>query len=152
MASFDMVLFCHYADNKRRLMHRRHFLKEAVSKIWVILGGLFVSFPAFSFMTFHKPGEKRVLFHRDEQPAPVLFKEGVFLVKREGGMIALSARCSHLGCTLRYNQRSRRFECPCHGSLFDMEGHWISGPAKKDLQQIPLTRGENGELSVILKL
>ena len=152
MGSFDMVPSYHYADNKRRLMHRRHFIKEAVSKIWMVLGGLFVAYPAFSFMTFHKSREKRVLFHPDEQPAPVVFKDGVFLVKGKGGLTALSARCSHLGCTLRYNQRSRRFECPCHGSVFDVEGRWISGPAKEDLQQIPLTRGENGELSVILKL
>ena len=133
-------------------MERRHFLKGALSKTCMVLGGLFVAFPAFSFMTFHKPREKRIRFNPDEQPAPVAFKDGVFLVKREGGMIALSARCSHLGCTLRYSQRSHRFECPCHGSVFDMEGHWISGPAKKDLKQIPLIKGEDGQLSVILKL
>ena len=139
MASFDIFLSYHYADNKRRLMHRRHFLKEAVSKIWMVLGGLFVAYPAFSFMTFHKSREKRVLFHPDEQPAPVVFKDGVFLVKWEGGLTALSARCSHLGCTLRYNQRSRRFECPCHGSKFDLNGLFIEGPAPRGLDRFAIT-------------
>jgi cytochrome b6-f complex iron-sulfur subunit len=135
-----------------RFMQRRQFIKEVVSKILTVLAGLFVAFPAFSFMTFHKPKEKRIRFSPDEQTASVAFKEGIFLVRGEGSLKALSARCTHLGCTLRYEQLAHRFECPCHGSMFDINGHRIAGPAKKDLREIPLIKGRSGELSAILKL
>ena len=38
-------------------------------------------------------------------------------------------RCSHLGCKLVYNQHSRLWECPCHGSRFDDIGHVLGAPA-----------------------
>ena len=38
-------------------------------------------------------------------------------------------RCSHLGCTLNYNKIDNVYECPCHGSRFNMNGEVIDGPA-----------------------
>ncbi|MBW1816126.1 MAG: Rieske 2Fe-2S domain-containing protein [Deltaproteobacteria bacterium] len=57
-----------------------------------------------------------------------------------------------MGCTLRFDDVSREFRCPCHGSVFDRSGKWLSGPAKKDLQQIPLDRKEEGDVIVTVTL
>ena len=42
-------------------------------------------------------------------------------------------RCSHLGCALHYNETDGVWECPCHGSRFDIAGKVIDGPATKDI-------------------
>ena len=42
-------------------------------------------------------------------------------------------RCSHMGCALKKNEAERTWDCPCHGSRFDMEGHIIESPATRKL-------------------
>lgn len=44
--------------------------------------------------------------------------------------------CSHLGCILKYNSNEKTFECPCHGSRFDLDGKVIDGPAILDLESV----------------
>lgn len=43
-------------------------------------------------------------------------------------------RCSHMGCALRKNEEEHTWDCPCHGSRFDMEGKIIDNPAVHDLR------------------
>jgi len=52
-----------------------------------------------------------------------------------GGLnwVVLSAICTHLKCKLKYKDGDDHFECPCHHSVFDLEGHVLKKPAKKDL-------------------
>jgi glycine/D-amino acid oxidase-like deaminating enzyme/nitrite reductase/ring-hydroxylating ferredoxin subunit len=52
-----------------------------------------------------------------------------------GTLHALSARCTHLGCIVHFNDAERAWECPCHGSRFDIDGSVIQGPANKPLQR-----------------
>ncbi len=42
-------------------------------------------------------------------------------------------RCTHLGCTLKWNPEENTWDCPCHGSRFTPEGHRIDNPATRDL-------------------
>ena len=57
--------------------------------------------------------------------------------------VALSTRCTHNGCTVGYNQANQNLPCPCHGSLFDIDGSVINGPASSPLKSYPLTVGTN---------
>lgn len=41
-------------------------------------------------------------------------------------------RCPHLGCALRWNAQEHTWDCPCHGSRFDMDGKLLDTPAQKD--------------------
>jgi nitrite reductase/ring-hydroxylating ferredoxin subunit len=71
------------------------------------------------------PGEARVV-------ADGLGKKGLYRDK-EGGLHAVSLRCSHLGCLLRFNSAEASWDCPCHGSRFDVDGAVLEGPAVRPL-------------------
>jgi Rieske Fe-S protein len=51
-----------------------------------------------------------------------------------GGLHAVSLRCTHLGCLLRFNAAERSWDCPCHGSRFDVDGRVLEGPAVQPLE------------------
>ena len=129
-------------------MERRGFIKKGLSWVAYTLGAAVLAYPVFSFMRFRKTRKKTVVFHPDEQLAAANFKKGVYLIKKAADFNALSARCTHLGCTINYDAVSRQFKCPCHGSLFAISGKWISGPAKKDLTTVPVKREANGDIEV----
>jgi Rieske Fe-S protein len=48
---------------------------------------------------------------------------------RDGALHAVSMRCTHLGCLVRFNAAETSWDCPCHGSRFDVDGAVLEGPA-----------------------
>jgi glycine/D-amino acid oxidase-like deaminating enzyme/nitrite reductase/ring-hydroxylating ferredoxin subunit len=52
-----------------------------------------------------------------------------------GELQAVSARCTHLGCIVGWNDADRAWECPCHGSRFAADGTLVQGPATADLER-----------------
>jgi len=57
----------------------------------------------------------------------------------DGGFMALSSRCTHLGCIIQFNVDHDHFECPCHASAFDKRGAVIVSPATRALDYYPIT-------------
>jgi Rieske Fe-S protein len=53
----------------------------------------------------------------------------------DGGVHAVSIRCTHQGCILRFNAAETSWDCPCHGSRFDVDGAVLEGPAVKPLER-----------------
>lgn len=51
------------------------------------------------------------------------------------GIVALYKVCTHLGCLYKWVDLNNRFECPCHGSKFNLNGTWIEGPAPRNLDR-----------------
>ena len=64
----------------------------------------------------------------------------------DGVLHQCSAICPHLGGLLEWNRNESTWDCPCHGSRFDKQGHLLCGPANRDLETIP-TPYEVGQLS-----
>jgi nitrite reductase/ring-hydroxylating ferredoxin subunit len=62
-----------------------------------------------------------------------LGKTGVYR-DEDGKVHAVSLRCTHLGCLLRFNSAERSWDCPCHGSRFDVDGAVLEGPAVDPLE------------------
>ena len=64
----------------------------------------------------------------------------VYLRRARAGsetVVALSDRCTHLGCPVRFVAASRRFVCPCHGGVFGFRGGRLGGPPQRDLDRYP---------------
>jgi len=57
----------------------------------------------------------------------------------QGEIHAVSPVCTHLGCQVEFNNAERTWDCPCHGSRFDVDGRVIHGPATEDLSPVAET-------------
>ncbi len=54
---------------------------------------------------------------------------------RETPYIAISSRCAHLGCPVRWVDAAERFICPCHGGVYDLLGRRVGGPPVRPLDR-----------------
>ena len=72
---------------------------------------------------------------RFEPDSVTAFPEGKFYLVRleNGGFLAVSRECTHLGCTVPWIDDEHRFVCPCHSSAFDIRGDVINTPAPRAL-------------------
>jgi len=78
-------------------------------------------------------------------------KKSVWAVKKEKGTIAVySPLCTHLGCGYRWDAQRKQFHCPCHNSVFSLNGEVLSGPAPRPLDTLPV-KIEKGRLFVNYK-
>lgn len=75
-------------------------------------------------------------------------EQRAFVIGTAGGVFALSAVCTHLGCITRYVSDEGVIACPCHGSKFDLEGNVTHGPAPRPLQWLEVAVDDKGELVV----
>jgi cytochrome b6-f complex iron-sulfur subunit len=131
------------ATENRKEDTRRSFL----TKLWIFLG--FVALAEFIAVAvdFLRPGKSKAL--KDSNDAVITggpinkfspnsvtaFVRGRFYLARleDGGFLALSRTCTHLGCTLPWVEKESKFVCPCHASAFDITGNVINAPAPRAL-------------------
>jgi len=59
----------------------------------------------------------------------------VYLRRRGNEVIALSAECTHLGCNVHYQDKQKRFACPCHKGTYDLDGNVLGGPPPQPLRR-----------------
>lgn len=127
---------------------RRKFL----SRIWGILGLVALAELAFFTISMLRPGKKNLKdnptinikvagnveeFQKNSVTADRINK--YYLVRfDDGGFLALSLICSHLGCSVLWDKTKNQFICPCHSSAFDNRGDVINSPAPRALDYYPL--------------
>lgn len=74
----------------------------------------------------------------------------VFIDKVGDEYKALSATCSHLGCTVKWEAGASQFKCPCHGGCYDRSGKVLSGPPPRALTEVKVRVNSASELEVEL--
>ncbi len=121
----------------------------------------------FVFIMTSVIGTLRMMFPRVLYEPPSAFKAGlpsdyvvgevsekykdqyrVWIIREGEGFYALSAICTHLGCTPRWLEPENKFKCPCHGSGFRRTGINFEGPAPRPLERLKITLSDDGQLLI----
>lgn len=137
-----------------KLIKRREFIWNlGFGSIGISIGG--ASILSLQYLKpnvlFEAPTKFKAGRSEDFQPGTITLnvERKVYIVrKREGSFYALSSVCTHLGCITNYQSAVKKIACPCHGSLFDLEGNVLSGPAPKSLKRILIEQNDRGVLVV----
>ena len=122
---------------------RRSFL----NKLWIGLGLVALAELVAVAVAFLRPGKSKAIkdgadtvvtggsVDKFARSSVTAFVRGRFYLVRleDGGFLALSSKCTHLGCTLPWVEKESKFVCPCHASAFDIAGNVISAPAPRAL-------------------
>ena len=131
--------------------------RSLLNIIWLVLGGVAIAeFVAVAF-AFLRPRKAKTGLEKADSiitagtvdrftPNSVTaFVRGKFYLARleNGGFLALSRTCTHLGCTVPWVEKEMKFACPCHGSAFDITGNVIDAPAPRALNLFPITIENN---------
>jgi Rieske Fe-S protein len=80
------------------------------------------------------PGEARVVKYDGDSIA--LYKD------EAGKLYAVNPVCPHAKCMVGWNSAEKSWDCPCHGSRFSYEGEILTGPARRGLEQVDITKEE----------
>jgi cytochrome b6-f complex iron-sulfur subunit len=128
---------------------RRSFL----SRIWVLLGVVALAELIAGGISFFVSGRKHETGNPGAKPIEAgkiadflpgtvtLVQAGNCYISRlaDGGMLAISRKCTHLGCAVPWIAERKQFECPCHASIFDNTGNVIQSPAPRALDLYPIS-------------
>jgi len=58
--------------------------------------------------------------------------------------LALASTCTHLGCTVQWDDETRKFRCPCHGGVYNEQGEVIEGPPPDPLPRLDVKLDDQG--------
>jgi cytochrome b6-f complex iron-sulfur subunit len=122
---------------------RRSFLNT----FWIVLGALALGEVVALVLAFFQPRKAREKAGDSAgivEAGPVdkfslnsvtAFVRGKFYLARleDGGFLALSRKCTHLGCTVPWSSKEMKFVCPCHASVYDIRGEVVTAPAPRPL-------------------
>ena len=145
-------------NNEEKPESRRSFSH----KIWIGLGaiaGIEILGVSLNFLFNSSPKEEELAQYiiagkvNDFKPNSVTpFRSGKFYLTRlsDGGFLAMSLTCTHLGCSVSWNEVESKFVCPCHSSSFEINGNVTSPPAPRALDLLPIII-ENGIVRVNTK-
>ena len=125
---------------------RRDFLKLT----WAVFGGLALLETTGIFLAYLQPrladGEFGSILNVgavDKFPPNSVthITNGRFYIVRlgDGGFLAIYHRCTHLGCTVPWDETQQKFICPCHSSEFDKQGTVKNPPAPRPLDLFPVS-------------
>ncbi len=140
-------------DKKQPSAGRRSLLNW----IWLALGGaalaeftwLGISFLRPKKMTAGVAFPEKIIYagpaDRFANKTVTAFPRGRFYLARmeDGAFLAISRACTHLGCTVPWNDKEAKFICPCHASTFDITGAVLQSPAPRALDIYPIVIENN---------
>ncbi|HHB51824.1 MAG TPA: ubiquinol-cytochrome c reductase iron-sulfur subunit [Saprospiraceae bacterium] len=120
---------------------RRGFIKKV---LWTLFG-LEIAYLSFDFLNSKTKSANRNSFFEigninnfEVNNIYPFASEGIYLsVLDDGGLLAISVKCTHLGCVVQPDNKG--FHCPCHASSFDKYGEVKSPPATRALDIFPIS-------------
>lgn len=117
---------------------RRKFLIRTFKGIMAVAAAAF-AYPLVRFTRFTvKPKPRYIVVRKNIPPGGSYTEHDFILFVLDQGPIAVSRRCTHLGCRVNYRKELELIECPCHQSRFTSTGERVAGPAKDNLAAFPV--------------
>ncbi|QAR33975.1 Rieske (2Fe-2S) protein [Geovibrio thiophilus] len=125
--------------SRRGFLGRLAGLAASAFSLWFI----------YRFLTPESSGGE-ILIQAQEADVPeggaVIFPDkNTAVMRMDGEITAMSLVCTHLGCTIALD--GDRFACPCHGSIFALDGTVVQGPAERRLDTYR-TEIRDGQITV----
>ncbi len=122
--------------NRRNFVKRIIYLLLSIEIIYVFVNVLRKNNTKTKTNNWFEAGNIR--FFKNNKVYP--FGSQQFYISRleDGGLLAISTKCTHLGCTVQFNTNKDKFVCPCHASAFDKYGEVLSPPATRALDIYPI--------------
>jgi Rieske Fe-S protein len=137
-------------------MKRRHFLDAWIKAAGATIGA-FVLYPVARYLVpprIPEAATRRVVAAKKDELAPGSFKTfpfgsqpGILIRTADGAYRALSASCTHLGCTVQFKKDESTVWCACHNGRYDLEGRNVSGPPPRPLEKF-VVHVEGGDVIV----
>jgi len=92
-----------------------------------------------SFAPIENPSKLHFVQTKEDAFIKTIAQEDVWVVKKADDEITVfSPICPHLGCRYSWNEDQKLFICPCHNSVYTIEGKVVSGPAPRGLDTLPI--------------
>jgi menaquinol-cytochrome c reductase iron-sulfur subunit len=135
---------------------RRHFYIAAIYGIWAVISAA-LGIPALIYLFFPPKVRKQdqwvevgdVNKFAPDSPVELTYrrtrvdgwkviseKSTAWVVKRpDNSIVAFGPQCTHLGCAYHWDETKNDFLCPCHTSVFSIDGKVLSGPAPRPLDR-----------------
>lgn len=89
------------------------------------------------FQNIDSPVKKLVTIEQRDGWHKVVLEKPVYVSKDDQGkLIVLSAVCTHLGCTVPWTEKEKKFICPCHQGMFAADGKLLGGPPPRDMDRL----------------
>ncbi len=110
------------------------FIGPATDKrpsLWIPAGKL-ENFPVGKISTVNLRYEEKTAFYRQQIVKPIL----IWRQPNENKIVVYNTACTHLGCTVHWDETQHLFLCACHGGAFDIEGIVKAGPPPRPLDQL----------------
>jgi len=105
----------------------------------------FVAYPVFRYLVPPRKPEaatRRVIAAKKDELAPGSYKvfpfgsqPGILIRTDDGNYKAFTAVCTHLGCTVQYEESHKDIWCACHDGHYDLNGRNVSGPPPRPLEE-----------------
>jgi len=135
-------------DNKKSISRRRFIIYAWIAAAAIVVGELIGGTLAFLWPRRKGPKVETVFIAGKVSDFKVgqitpFRKERAFILRTEGGFLAISGVCTHLHCIVNWNEVLKKFECPCHGAKFNQNGEVLEGPPPRplDLYKLQIVAG-----------
>jgi menaquinol-cytochrome c reductase iron-sulfur subunit len=108
---------------------------------WIKVGDI-------SSSALNQPANLKFSYKTEDAYIRETVTHSVWVIKHSSSRVtAFSPICPHLGCHYDWHPTQNEFICPCHGSVYSIDGKVLGGPAPRSLDTLP-TKSEGGELFV----
>ena len=106
-----------FSLKRKNIYQIKNFFPNLLNTILAYIGSKIKKKEKYPNIVYTKRKGKKIAIYKEEN----------------GNKKIVYTTCPHMGCDLHFNSIEQTWDCPCHSSRFDVEGHAIKGPTTKDI-------------------